>query len=133
MAKLVGLLVVLMLAVGCTSSAAASGRVCGFIRASVPYSHHGNSNHWRVYVTGATSCHAAEEALDAVMHRRGAIHEGRDEAHSFFIYRAWTCPFGHMGFQACNQPGRSPYRARALAVKCAENGCPSNRPPSYFR
>jgi hypothetical protein len=26
------------------------------------------------------------------MHLRASIHEGRDEAHSYFTYHGWTCP-----------------------------------------
>ncbi len=111
---------------------ASHGRVCGFIKASVPYARHGNADRWRVYVSGATTCDAAEEALRTVMHLRAAQHVGRSEADSYFTFRRWRCPFGDMGFQACESPGRLPYRARALAVECSIDACPATRPPSYF-
>jgi hypothetical protein len=123
---------VAFLLVAAMSSAIGAGRVCRFVHASIPYSAHGRAHSWRVYVAGATSCRTAEDTLNAVMHLRAAVHEGRDEAHSYFTYRGWICPFGRMGYQACNQPSRRPYRAQALAVECAENGCPSRRPPTYF-
>jgi hypothetical protein len=107
------------------------GRVCGFIRASIPYSRHGNAGGWRVYVAGATTCRAGEEALSAVMHLRAARHVGSDEANTYSIVGNWRCPAGDMGFQYCNI-GNAPYRDRALAVECAENGCPSRRPPGYL-
>jgi len=130
--KLALLALVLLSLAAVPAASAASDRVCGFIRASVPYTRHGKAGHWRVYVAGATSCRAAEQALGAVMHLGGAVHEGRDEARSFITFGAWHCPFGNMGFQTCNIPSHAPYRARALAVECARNGCPSRRPPSYF-
>ena len=116
------------------ASAASAGRVCGFVRASVPYSQHGNSNRWRVYAAGATNCRSAERVLDAVMHLRATPHEGADEADSFFSSGDWICPFGNMGSQECFLPGDSPSRprAKALAVECSLNRCPSSRPPSYF-
>jgi hypothetical protein len=132
--KLTTVLVSLVaLGVGASSATALrTGRVCGYVHASVPYSRHGTADRWRVYAAGATSCHSAEEALSAVMHLRGTVHEGRDEAHSYMTYGDWHCPFGHMGYQQCEIPSRAPFQAEALAVECAENGCPSRRPPSYF-
>jgi hypothetical protein len=116
------------------ASAAGSGRVCGFVRASVPYSSHGSSNRWRVYAAGATNCRSAERILGAVMHLQATPHEGADEADSFFSSGDWTCPFGDMGSQECFLPSGSPSRprAKALAVECSLNRCPSGRPPSYF-
>jgi hypothetical protein len=123
-------LIVLVLA---QSASASGGRVCGFVSASVPYSHHGNAKRWRVYVSGASSCHAAEATLTAVMHLDATQHDGRSEASSYFTVGSWRCPFGDMGSQTCEQPGQAPYRAQALAVECSLNACPSSRPPSYFR
>jgi hypothetical protein len=115
------------------TASASSGRVCGFVTASVPYARRGNANRWRVYVSVASSCHAAEATLTAVMHLDAAQHDGRSEADSYFTFGSWRCPFGDMGVQTCEQPARAPYRARALAVECSINACPSTRPPSYFR
>jgi hypothetical protein len=123
-------LVVLVLA---QTASAAGGRVCGFVRASVPYSPHGDAARWRVYVSGAASCRAAEATLTAVMHLDAAQHDGSIEASSYFTVGSWRCPFGDMGFQTCEQPARAPFRSRALAVDCSVNACPSSRPPSYFR
>jgi hypothetical protein len=123
-------LIVLVLA---QSASASGGRVCGFVRASVPYSRHGDAERWRVYVSGAANCRAAEQTLAAVMHLDAAQYDGRSEASSYFTVGGWRCPFGDMGFQTCEQPARAPYRARALAVECSVNACPSARPPSYFR
>jgi hypothetical protein len=109
-----------------------NGRVCGFIRASIPYSRHGNAEGWRVYVAGATTCRAGGEALNAVMHMRAAIHMAPTDAHIYSIFGDWRCPAGRVGFQYCNIPASTPFRARALAVDCAENGCPSRRPPFYL-
>jgi hypothetical protein len=83
---------------------------------------------------GTSSCHSAERVLGAVMHLRAAPHPGRDEADSFFSYGSWICPFGNMGSQECFLPGGSPSRprAKALAVECSINGCPSAGPPSYL-
>ncbi|HTA36692.1 MAG TPA: hypothetical protein VK761_08270 [Solirubrobacteraceae bacterium] len=123
-------LIVLVLA----QTASASGaRVCGFVTASVPYARHGNADRWRVYVSGVTTCHAAEATLEKVMHLDAAQHLGRAEADSYFSVGSWRCPFGDMGVQTCTQPAHAPYRARALAVECSSSSCPSSRPPSYFR
>jgi hypothetical protein len=123
-------LIVLVLA---QTASASGGRVCGSIRASVPYSRHGNAERWRVYVSGAVSCQAAEATLAAVMHLDAAQHNGASEASSYFTVGSWRCPFGDMGFQTCAQPARAPHRAQALAVECSVNACPSGRAPSYFR
>jgi hypothetical protein len=123
-------LLVLVLAQG---ASAAGGRVCGSIRASVPYARHGNAQRWRVYVSGNASCRSAEAALVAVMHLQAAQHVGRSEVDSYFTAGSWRCAFGNMGFQTCVLPARAPYRAQALAVECSLNACPSSRPPSYFR
>jgi hypothetical protein len=120
------------LAFASSAHALSGGRVCGYIRASVPYSRHGNAEGWRVYVAGVTTCRVGEQALSAVMHLRAARHVGRDEAHTYSVFGNWRCPAGHMGFQYCNIPASAPFRARALAVECAENGCPSRRPPIYL-
>ena len=116
------------------AAGATSGRVCGFVRASVPYSMRGSARSWRVYVSGATTCATAQATLDAVMHLRASQHPGADQAHSFSAYRGWICPFGQMGVQLCSLPGDSPSRprARALAVECSTNSCPSARPPAFF-
>jgi hypothetical protein len=124
-------LVLLMLAIAPTASASGR-RVCGFIRASVPYTAHGDSHRWRVYVGGATTCNSAEQALTAVMHLRATVHDGGDEADSYFSFGSWHCPFGNMGFQSCEVPARHPYRAQALAVECSLNACPSSSPPRFF-
>ncbi len=115
------------------TASASSAHVCGVVKASVPYTPHGNANRWRVYVSGGATCHAAEAALTAVMHLKATQHVGRSEADSYFTVGGWRCPFGDMGFQTCARPGRPPYRARALAVECSINACPATRPPSYFR
>jgi hypothetical protein len=123
-------LIVLALAQG----ASASGRrVCGSIRASIPYARHGNAQRWRVYVSGSASCQSAEAVLGEVMHLQAAQHVGRSEASSYFTAGSWRCPFGNMGVQTCELPAHAPYRAQALAVECSLNACPSSRPPSYFR
>ncbi|HEX4482458.1 MAG TPA: hypothetical protein VH081_01615 [Solirubrobacteraceae bacterium] len=115
------------------SAVASSGRVCGFVTASVPYARHGNAERWRVYVSGAATCQAAEAALSTAMHLDAAQHIGRDEADSYFSVGGWRCPFGDMGVQTCSRPARAPDRAQALAIDCSLNACPSSRPPSYFR
>lgn len=127
------LLVVGSLAFASTASGlSGGGKVCGFIRASDPYTTHGTHDSWRVYVAGATTCRAGEEALDTVMHLKAVRHIGRDEAHTYSTTGLWNCPAGHMGYQYCEIPANAPFRARALAVECAENGCPSSRPPIYL-
>jgi hypothetical protein len=130
MVVLITCLVIVVPAAGATS-----GRVCGFVRASVPYSRNGSASRWRVYASGATTCGTAQSTLDAVMHLRASQHPGPDEADSFSAYRGWICPFGQMGVQLCSLPGDSPSRPRAsaLAVQCSTNRCPSARPPAYFR
>jgi hypothetical protein len=122
-------LIVLILA---QTASASDGRVCGFVRASVPYARHGNAKRWRVYVSGPATCGSAEAALTAVMHLQAAQHQGSSEASSYFTVDGWRCPFGNMGFQTCERPTHAP-RAEALAVECSINACPSGRPPSYFR
>jgi hypothetical protein len=123
-------LIVLVLA---QTASASGGRVCGFVTASIPYARHGNADRWRVYVSGAATCHAAEATLATVMHLDAAQHVGRDEASSYFTVGSWRCPFGDMGIQTCEQPAHAPYRAQALAIECSVDTCPSNRPPDYFR
>jgi hypothetical protein len=123
-------LIVLVLA---QTASASDARVCGFVTASVPYARHGNADRWRVYVSGAATCQAAEATLATVMHLDAAQHVGRDEASSYFTVSSWRCPFGDMGIQTCEQPAAAGPRARALAVECSLNACPSGRPPSYFR
>jgi len=82
--------------------AASNRRVCGLIHAHVPYSAdpHGGKP-WRIYVSGVTSCHVAEQTLNAVMHLRGANHFNGYESNSYVTYRGWTCPYGQMGSQVC--------------------------------
>ncbi len=70
---------------------------CGFVHASVPYSHHGHHDRCRVYVRGTASCAAARDALNAVLHLNAVAHYGTDNANSYFTYRRWTCDFGQMG------------------------------------
>lgn len=126
---------VILLALPAGGVAAAKGRVCGFLHASVPYSRHGSRDRWRVYVAGDASCAAAEQALDAVMHLRARLHQGKDEASTYSTYRSWSCPAGDMGIQNCLEPHRSPpYSAQTVAVDCRINPheCPSTRPPSWF-
>jgi hypothetical protein len=123
-----------VLLVSAPGAGAAGSRRCGVLRASVPYSRRGHGDEWRVYITGATSCRAAQQTLDAVMHLRGKEHRGTGEADSFFAYRGWTCPFGNMGSQLCSFPARAPVRARALALDCTvlAGGCPRRAPTGYF-
>jgi hypothetical protein len=119
-----------------TSSAGAAGasvRQCGFVRASVPYSHHGHHDRWRTYVRGAASCTSARSALDAVLHLRATPHYGTDNANSYFTFRSWTCDFGQMGGQSCWRPRHRPYTAGALALDCATAGvgCPARIPRNW--
>lgn len=104
---------------------------CGLLHASTPYSRHGHREPWRVYTAGATSCRTAEQTLNAILHLEAKVHNGSDEASSFFTYRGWTCPFGNMGTQLCDLPAHAPFRARALALNCdvVAGGCPK-RPPA---
>ncbi len=123
-------------AAGASGAAARSASVttCGYLRASVPYTHHGTADRWRVYVNGAATCANAVEALDAVIHARATQHQGRSEASSYFVEAGWLCPFGNMGQQTCELPTRlpahPPIRARALALDCAipGRGCPAHVP-----
>lgn len=127
------LLAVLALPAG--SQEAARGRVCGTLHASLPYTHRGSKDRWRVYVAGKTSCGAAEAALDAVMHLRAKLHRGSNEADTYSTYGAWRCPAGNMGVQECFAPRRVPtYAAQALAVDCTVNPheCSASKPPSWF-
>jgi hypothetical protein len=123
-------------------AAGASGRTartssvttCGYIRASVPYTHQGRAARWRVYVKGAASCATAVKVLGAVMHLRARQHVGSSEADSYFTDGGWLCPFGNMGSQTCELPARlpahPPIRAHALALDCstAGRGCPAHVP-----
>jgi hypothetical protein len=117
---------------GASGHAASAPRVttCGYIRASVPYTRHGNAARWRVYVAGATSCASAVKALDAVMHLQATQHLGESEAGSYFTDGGWLCPFGDMGAQTCERPAHAPIRALALALDCATagRGCPAHVP-----
>jgi hypothetical protein len=118
------------------SANASDARTCGYVRASVPYSTHGQAHKWRVYVDGAASCATAVKVLDAVMHLQGRQHEGASEAGSYSTYAGWLCPAGAMGFQTCELPTRppdqAPIRAHALARDCdtPPNGCPADVPSS---
>ena len=107
---------------------------CAYLRASVPYSHRGHHDRWRVYVEGKASCSSATKALNVVMHLGGSTHVGIDDAHSYTDYQGWRCPFGAMGGQFCFLPKHRPYRARALALDCQASvtGCPAAIPRSYF-
>jgi hypothetical protein len=129
-----GVLLVLV-ALPAGGQAATKGRVCGTLRASLPYSRHGSADRWRVYVSGSASCRGAEETLDAVMHERATLHQGQSEAATYFSYRSWSCPAGNMGVQTCVKPHRTPpYAAQALAVDCHLNPheCSAVKPPSWF-
>ncbi len=113
--------------------AASRGRVCGTLRASVPYTHNGTAKRWRVYVAGNTTCGAAEATLDAVMHLRATLHQGASEASTYLTYRGWSCPAGQMGVQECLKPHRTPpYAAQALALDCSEVQCPTRHAPAWF-
>jgi hypothetical protein len=107
---------------------------CGFVHASVPYSHRGHHDRWRVYAQGNASCAAARGVLSAVLHLNAAAHYGSDNANSYFTYRGWTCDFGQMGFQSCWRPRHRPYQAGALALDCvtASGGCPARIPNDYL-
>jgi hypothetical protein len=108
---------------------------CGYLRASVPYSHNGNRDRWGVYALGAATCRRAGLILSGVMHLRGSTHLGRDDAHSYFSYQGWRCDFGDMGTQACWTPSARPFRAQGLALNCddqPDGGCPRAIPRAYF-
>ena len=128
---------VLLVLLGTTSFA--SGRAatavarCGFLRASVPYSHHGRHDRWRIYVKGRATCTRARQVLNAVLHLDAAQHVGSDNADSYFTYRAWRCDFGQMGYQDCWRPAHRPFTAGALAIDCAiaDGGCPVDVPTDY--
>jgi hypothetical protein len=128
--------VLLLLGIGWTATAMARSSVkqCGFVHASVPYSHRGHHDRWRVYVKGAASCAAARSALNAVLHLDAKQHVGSDNANSYFTFRSWRCDFGQMGFQDCWRPAHRPYIAGALAIDCAiaSGGCPAEIPASYL-
>jgi hypothetical protein len=117
-------------------SAAAENSIgsCGVVHASIPYSHQGNHDRWRVYVRGHASCASAKRVLNAVMHLNATEHLGSSDATSYFSYHGWRCPFGNMGFQSCVLPSHRPYRAAVLAIDCAiaSGGCPSRVPATYF-
>jgi len=132
--SLLALALTAMLLLFAPSAGASGSRTCGFIRASVPYSHSGHRDKWRVYITGATSCVTAQQTLDAVMHLGGKQHVGASEADSFFTYRGWSCPFGNMGSQLCDLPAPGRVKARALALDCAvvPGKCPSRAPRGFF-
>ena len=124
-----------VLALPAGSQASGKGRVCGTLRASVPYSLHGSKDRWRVYVSGSTSCGAAEATLNAVMHLRAKLHQGKDEAETYSSYGSWSCPAGDMGIQYCVKPRRTPpYSAQTVAVDCRINPheCSASKPPSWF-
>ena len=125
---------VLLGASSATEASAASNRQCGFVYASVPYSHHGRHDRWRVYVRGNASCAAARGALNAVLHLNATPHYGSDNANSYFTYRGWTCDFGQMGAQSCWRPRHRPYQAGALSLDCvtAAGGCPVRIPTNYI-
>lgn len=110
---------------------ATGGHVCGFFHAHVPYSALSGGPRWRAYVRGATSCSAATNTLDAVMHHRGTDHFNGSESNSYITYRNWTCPYGQMGVQLCFLGSTRHPRARALAHRCSETPCPSNRVPTF--
>jgi hypothetical protein len=113
-------------AVGSASGAAVTR--CGVIHASVPYSHHGNHDTWRVYVKGAASCSSAIKALNAVMHLNGKQHAGSSNADSYVTSGTWTCDFGQMGSQDCVEPAHTPYKAAAVALDCSLVACPVRLP-----
>jgi hypothetical protein len=108
------------------AGASASHRVsdCDFVRASVPYTHRGQRDRWRVYKTGAAPCPQAVRVLKAVMHLNGSQHVGTSQNTSYITYGAWRCDFGQMGEEFCWTPAHLPYRARALALDCAVS-CPA--------
>lgn len=114
------------------AQAAPNGRVCGLIRADIPYSRdpHGGQR-WRVYVYGAASCHTAERALDAVMHLHGVNHSNGFEDNSYVTYRGWSCPYGQMGTQVCFLGTPSKPRVQASALDCSVVKCPVDKAPSF--
>jgi hypothetical protein len=105
---------------------------CGYVHASVPYTRQGNTERWRVYVTGASSCASATKVLNAVLHLQARPHVGSSEVNSYFTDSGWLCPFGDMGAQTCELPTRlpahPPIRARAIALDCAVRSCPAHLP-----
>jgi hypothetical protein len=109
-------------------------RPCGFIHASVPYSHTGRRYRWRTYVRGSASCQSATAVLNAVTHLHARAHVGSDDANSYFSFQGWRCSFGLMGGQPCWQPAHRPYRSAALALNCsiASSGCPADVPADYL-
>lgn len=111
--------------------AQSGGRVCGFLHARVPYSTRAGGPVWRVYARGHASCRAATGVLDAVMHLRGADHDNGAQSNSYVTYRGWTCPYGQMGSQLCFLGPTGHPRAQALADRCSEAACPSNRVPAF--
>jgi hypothetical protein len=127
----IALSAVIVFALPPAGHAAGGGRVCGFLHARVPYSTHGGGPVWRVYVRGGASCSSATTALDGVMHLRGANHNNGSESNSFFTYRGWTCPYGLMGIQSCVLGSLQHPRAKALAHRCSEASCPTNRTPEF--
>jgi hypothetical protein len=118
-----------------TAGTAASVRACGYLRASVPYSPHGQADRWRVYVEGAASCTSATAVLDAVMHNHGHQHETGSFVSSYTTFAGWLCPYGQMGDQTCELPTRlpdhPPIRAHSLALDCSTpQDCPAHLPAS---
>jgi hypothetical protein len=118
-----------------TAGATASVRACGYLRASVPYSPHGQADRWRVYVDGTASCASATAVLDAVMHNQGHQHNTGSFVSSYTTFAGWICPFGQMGEQTCELPARlpdhPPIRAHTLALDCSTpQDCPARVPAS---
>jgi hypothetical protein len=110
-----------------TEANVAATRHCGFVHASVPYSHHGHHDRWRHHVRGNASCAAARGVLNAVLPLNATAHYGSSNANSYFTYPGWTCDFGQIGFQRCWRPRHRPYQAGAVALDCMteSDGCPT--------
>ena len=104
---LCGVVILGCLAAPAFGATAGAARQCGFVRASVPYSHHGHHDRWRIYVKGATSCASARDALNAVLHLNATPHYGTDNANSYFTFRGWTCDFGQMEVRPAGARGAS--------------------------
>lgn len=115
------------------SDAGKASNRCAIIKTRSGYSD-GKRLRFGIYIeSGHVTCHKASSVLRGVLQGRGKQHTAPPyDTPTYISYKGWSCPNGHMGYQACVVPNGTPSdvygpsSAQILARECGPDpGCPT--------